>query len=54
MGKMVTVISNHRLPDLVHQGAMDFLILDSKVSHRDRGSGVIKPFTDYLKYVLGL
>jgi len=54
MGKMATVISTHRLPDLVHQGVVDFLIRDSKVSYRDRWSEVIKPFTEYFKYVLGL
>ena len=37
------------LPDLVHQRAVDFFILDSQVSNHDRGTGVINPFTDYLK-----
>jgi hypothetical protein len=30
MGEMDTVISNHRLPDLVRQGAVDLLILKER------------------------
>ena len=37
------------LPDLVHQGAVHFLIFDSKVSHGNRRARMIEPLTDDLE-----